>query len=419
MICKKTLIFEIFSRLFYANLSIMLLEFKFKNSRSFYEEQCFSMIAAKIKDLPENIVSLDGVPSLKGVSALKSAVIYGSNASGKTGFIYSILNAIRLIKESFLYEPDDVVFHQTFNSNERIKEATSYSFEFILNNTRYTYSYSCDFNSILSEELIHYPKGKKKELFSRFKNEDGSYTWDLNRSLKKERAIKELTMKNVLFLSRAATLDSKVFEPVYKWFVGKFQIFNFSNGMAVSSDFTEKLIIENPQKLSELLEFMKKADFGINNIKVDEDTNLQTSNDRIRFLHKGLDIPFTKAMESAGTNRLFNLWSVITTILEKGDILIVDELENSLHPLLLSEVIKLFHSEKNTKGAQLIFTSHCPFLMKGKILRRDQFWFCEKNEQGESTMFPLSDFKIRNDFSLENGYLTGRFGAIPNIEPLM
>ncbi len=398
----------------------MLIEFGFRNSRSFYNGQQFSMVASKLKDLSENTVSLDDVPSLKNVSTLKSSVIYGGNASGKSGFIYSLLNAILVIRESFKTEPGKGVFRQCFNSQKRLDEETSYYFDFIINKVRYVYSFSCNFKHIINESLYAYPNGKRQELFLRTKNSDNSYFWKINASLKKEKGISDLTMENVLFLSRAATLDSQKFKPIYDWFSNSINIFILSNGMDIGSDYTDKMIVEDPVRRFELLQFMKKADFGISEIQVNENTNLQTAADRIRFIHSGIDIPFTKSMESSGTNRLFNLWSIIRLVLEKGYVFVVDELENSLHPLLLLEIIKLFNSDSNINGAQLIFTSHSPFLMSQKIFRRDQIWFCEKNENGESTIFPLSDFNIRNDFSIDKGYLSGRFGAIPNIgEPLM
>ena len=398
----------------------MLIEFRFKNSRSFYEEQQFSMVASKLKDLTENVVSLDDIPSLKKVSTLKSSVIYGSNASGKSSFIYTLLNALLVIKESFKSEPDKGVFRQSFNSKKRMEEDTSYYFDFIVNKTRYIYSFSCNFKYITNESLIAYPNGKPQDWFSRCRNADGTYSWKINSALKKEKGISELTMENVLFLSRAATLDSQIFKPIYDWFVNGINVFILSSGMDISSEFTDKIIVEDPVSRFELLQFMKKADFGISEIKVNENNNLLTAADRIRFMHAGIDVPFTKSMESSGTNRLFNLWSVIRTALEKGLVFVVDELENSLHPLLLLEIINLFNSASNTNGAQLIFTSHSPFLMARKVFRRDQIWFCEKDERGESSIFPLSDFNIRNDFSIDKGYLSGRFGAIPNIEePLM
>ena len=400
----------------------MLIEFKFKNSRSFYSEQEFSMVASNIKDLPENTISLNHIPSLKNVSGLKSAVIYGSNASGKSGFIISMLNAILIIKNSFKYDPGQTIFRQSFHSKERINEETSYLFDFIVDDIRYIYSFACNSQHILNESLLAYTKGKPQRWFSRKRERDNSYSWEINKgkSWKKEDAIKDLTMENVLFLSRAATLDSERLKPVFNWFSQKFNILFLSSGMGLSPELTDKMIIENNAKRIELLQFMKKADFGISDIQVDENTNAINSLDRIRFIHSGPDMPFTKSMESSGTNLLFCLWSPLKTVLDNGWILVVDELENSLHPLLLLEIIKLFNSTRNIKGAQLIFSSHNQFLMSQKTFRRDQIWFCEKNLEGESSIFPLSDFKIRNDFSISKGYISGRFGAIPNIiDPLI
>lgn len=387
----------------------MLLEFKFKNSRSFANKACFSMLASKISGPPFNVATFEDSKRLKNFATLKSAIICGANGSGKSSFLTSLCNAVSLIKDSHKFSAGECMPQIAFKSQAKKKEKTHFEFEFIANKVRYKYFFSHNAESVGSESLIAYPNGRPQEWFLRKRETNGDYTWRFGKSLKNEKSVTRLTAENVLLLSQASVCYAPKLRKIYNWFAKTFQTFNLpeENTKAYISEYISK------SDIKPLVEFLKIADPDIRQVEIRKDGCKKPC--EILFYHTSLCEGISYEEEAVGIMALLCLWIAAKRAIDSGGILIADAPEKNLHTLLLVEIIKLFNSQKNNKGAQFIFTSHNHALLSQEIFRRDQIWFCEKNKRGESEIYPLAKFKVRKDLSIRKAYVSGLFGALPRL----
>ncbi len=387
----------------------MLLEFKFKNSRSFANKACFSMLASKISGPPFNVATFEDSKRLKNFATLKSAIICGANGSGKSSFLTSLCNAVSLIKDSHKFSAGECMPQIAFKSQAKKKEKTHFEFEFIANKVRYKYFFSHNAESVGSESLIAYPNGRPQEWFLRKRETNGDYTWRFGKSLKNEKSVTKLTAENVLLISQASVCYAPKLRKIYNWFAKTFQTFNLpeENTKAYISEYISK------SDIKPLVEFLKIADPDIRQVEIRKDDCKKCS--EILFYHTSLCEGISYEEEAVGIMALLCLWIAAKRAIDSGGILIADAPEKNLHTLLLVEIIKLFNSQKNNKGAQFIFTSHNHALLSQEIFRRDQIWFCEKNKRGESEIYPLAKFKVRKDLSIRKAYVSGLFGALPRL----
>jgi hypothetical protein len=237
-----------------------------------------------------------------------------------------------------------------------------------------------------------------------------------------------------LFLSTAIQLNSEQLRPIFDWISS---LVVFERGGVPFFSHTVEHIMRNPQHQVE--DLMRAADIAIAAIDIDVRTvksagvqfDMLTGNvEKLAPEAQELKVPvfrheaprgsakFELPDESDGTQRLFSLAGPLFEIMRDGRVLCVDELDRSLHPLLVRQLVDMFHNPLiNTGGAQLIFTTHDTSLLNAEILRRDQYWFTEKTADQDSQLFPLTDFSVRKDEAFERGYLTGRYGAIPILKP--
>ncbi len=414
----------------------MLIEFKFRNYRSFQDETVFSMVASSDKSLPENTIP---VPSFGNRDLLRSAVIYGANAAGKTNLINAIGFVDKFVNTSMerkLNTPIKVrPFLLTLESNRAPSE---FEITFLDDAAvRYQYGFHLTSERIVREWLVVYPKGSPQTWFEREHTGpfDSEPRWYFGRNMKgKNNQLAELTRPDVLFLSNAAKLNHRQLGHVFEWFQNSLRILD-------ANDFIEMLVTYSAAKAKDdqhmhvrLCNMLKVADFGISGFDVREETYTEQNlpedmPDELRkqlVNKKHLDVymrhPISEEKEvslpleeeSAGTQRFFALSGPLEEVLENGWTLFVDELDSSLHPLLVRHLISLFHNPQiNPKGAQLIFNTHDTTLMDCCLFRRDQIWFVEKDRQGCSHLYPLLDFSPRKGEALAKGYLMGRYGAIP------
>lgn len=387
----------------------MLLEFKFKNSRSFANKACFSMLASKISGPPFNVATFEDSKRLKNFATLKSAIICGANGSGKSSFLTSLCNAVSLIKDSHKFSAGEGMPQIAFKSQAKKKEKTHFEFEFIANKVRYKYFFSHNAESVGSESLIAYPNGRPQEWFLRERETNGGYAWRFGKSLKNEKSVSKLTGENVLLLSQASVSYAPKMKKIYDWFAKSFQTLNFINQTS-KADISEYI---SESDIRALGEFLKIADSDIRKVEIKKDDCKKPC--EILFYHTSLCEGLSYKEESSGIVALLGLWIAAKRAIDSGGILIADTPEKNLHTLLLVEIIRLFNSQKNNKGAQFIFTSHNHALLSQEIFRRDQIWFCEKNERGESEIYPLAKFKVRKDLSIRKAYVSGLFGALPRL----
>ncbi len=426
----------------------MLLKFKIKNFKSIRDQVEFSMIAAQsLKDSPDRLVPL---PRGKE-AALRVSATYGANASGKSNFLSSLAHLITLVTHSTkLLGGEGGLPYTPFElDHESGQKPSEFELDFLVDNIRYRYGVIHDRNKVHEEWLIAYPKGQPVVWFERDASEEDPYYF--GPSLRgQNRVTASLTRKDSLFLSVAAEKNHQMLDPVADAIRNQFRLTKpdqFRFRRVTASQFAK-----SESYRSRIVEFLAMADLGISDYvfkdvpsneladrlntelnKAFKDTIDRISKEyraqiemtpvfdsdagELHFAHTtahGQAEFLDPTHESRGTWMLFSYLPLILPALEEGGTLIIDELEASLHPKIASRIVEIFNSPKtNTKNAQLIFTTQSASLLRIGPMSRDQIWFTEKDHAGRSTLYPLTRFHARKGEQFENGYLQGRYGAIP------
>ena len=419
----------------------MLLEYNFRNYKSFRDFSTLSMIGVKSfkEHEPDNIISIEKE------KILKTAVVYGNNASGKSNLVKGLQSMKEMVKSSFrdaLIEKDSTFQTEKFLLNTETEKAPSlFEVIFIYENTKYKYGFEVGNNTIL-KEWLYYTSTKETPLFIRERN-----NYKINKTSFKEGInLDKKTRENVLFLSLVAQFNGTISNKIIEWFnnvnfisgihdkgYGIYTINklkndkNFNKWLSLILNHLEisNITIEEVDfKEEELNEIIDKTDDEKlkNFITALNKLGNQTKKIRISTWHKKYNnnnllvdtIPFDlEKQESEGTKKFINLLGPWYDTLKKGKILIVDELDSRLHTQLTKNLIELFHVHNNN-SAQLIFTSHDVNLLDKDIFRRDQIWFIEKDQFGSSQLYSLADFKaerVRKTSSFSKNYLNGKYGA--------
>ncbi len=407
----------------------MLVNFTVKNFRSFKEERTFSMEAASIKEHKESVINRNKY------KLLPVAVFYGANSSGKSNLLTAILRMKRIVISDSGRNPGQSLQYDPFALDETSKtQPTFFEIQFIYKETLYRYGFEYNKVEIVSEWLYEKKFGEKEyELFIRSGEE---IEVDEKRFLE-GKLIKEnnLTSKNRLFLSVVAQFNGEKSKLIFEWFL-------FLNGLSGLDDekygnFTSEVFLNEQYSdiANKAQEFFNDLQLGFSEFSVelgnkgDEDKavmldELTTHNIYNQENEKIGTEKFSKdKMESEGTKKVISLSGPIFDTLKRGGILIVDELDAKLHPLLTRNIVLLFMDpEKNTNGAQLIFATHDTNLLDLAIIRRDQIWFAEKDDVESTDIYSLVEFKdeegkkVRNDCDIKCNYIKGRYGAIPFIK---
>ncbi|MCB1423026.1 MAG: ATP-binding protein [Nitratireductor sp.] len=415
----------------------MLIEFRVKNFRSFKEEAVLNLAASSDKTNEDKSIIATGNRSVPRV--LKSAGVYGANASGKSNLIRAMQLLKGIVRDSAGLQAEQEINVQPFLLDPVTSESpVEYEVTFIFKGVRYQYGFNLHPTKILNEWLIVYKTNQPAVWFERkYNKKESKYEYKFSSQLLGAKSVwKESTRDNALFLSTAVQLNSEQLRPVFIFLTQNLVV--FENGVAPPPDFTVAHMRENQADL--VRQFLSAADISIDNIMLRKQDgfmnaikmNLATGQVEAqtrearelylpRFLHRSPSgsAEFDLKDESEGTQKLFALAGPIFEILENGKVLIVDELDRSLHTLLCRQLIWMFQDpEVNASNAQLVFTTHDTSLLDGELLRRDQVWFTEKDEHQASHLFPLSDFHPRKGEALERGYLSGRYGGVPILRPL-
>jgi uncharacterized protein len=415
----------------------MLLRFRFSNFQSFRAQQEFSLLASFGPDSTEDLLP---VPALKD-KALRTAAIYGANASGKTSVLRALQFMAYTVSDSHrLWKPDSLVPVRPFRGGAEVRPALSeFEADFLLNDVRHQYAFSLDAEGVVQESLSVYPNGKRQRWFTRERGKP--ITFGRNLPGDNNKTIAGLTRKNSLFVSAAAQNAHDALSPVYDWFVNRLSfVIDDRSGLARRT----ARICMNDEDRSAISEMVSIADLGITDVKlqlseldesarekakklIDAVTSILDIKDAppsdlseplpsVQLLHRiaGSIVPFDLDEESNGTIAYLALLGPITKALKEGGALFIDELDRSLHPMVARYILRLFKSgATNPRGGQLIFNTHDTSMLRSGLLRRDQVWFTEKDHNGESHLYPLTDFKPRKQENLGSGYLQGRYGAIP------
>lgn len=408
----------------------MLVEFRLKNFRSFRDEAVLNFVASRDKTNEKNSVMTTDNRSVRRL--LRSAVIYGPNAGGKSNLVRAVQILRAFVSESATLKAGQTINVQPFQLNTATAEQPiEFEITFLLGNVRYQFGFTLTSRKVLSEWLIVYRSTQPATWYERnFDERTQKYNYKYSAQLLGPKATwQESTRDNALFLSTAVQLNSEQLLPIFEYLTKSLVI--FENGSGPALDYTVAFIAE--RQADGVREFLSAADIGIADIKLkkqpiraiqfDIATGQMTSPPPEPqemtvpiFEHKTKfgSAVFDFRDESEGTRKLFNLAGPLFEILERGQVLIVDELDRSLHALLVRQLIELFQNpDLNENGAQLIFTTHDTSLLDGELLRRDQIWFAEKDEDQASHLYPLSDFSPRKREALGRGYLAGRYGGVP------
>lgn len=412
----------------------MLVEFRTQNFRSLRDEQLLSLVASPDKSLLDTHALDTGLKAAPHV--LKSAVVYGANASGKSNLIKALQYMRDVVLMSATLQPGQAFARlQPFRLDAvSASQPTAFEVTFILDGVRYQYGFAMNAQRIVSEQLLVYKAFKPQRWFERhFDAESGKDVYEFGPGLKGAKTLWEgATRPNALFLSMAVQLNSEALRPVYDWFAHRLVILN--EHAPLSPQFSLEMLKLEAQRKA-IGEFLRAADISIADVEVatkqatvhsirfdlatgkrEEETGEQTV-DEVRFHHltEHGQAVFDLADESSGTRNLLFLAGPVLDILSNGQTLVVDELDTSLHTLLVQALVRLFHRpEANTGGAQLVFTTHDTSLLDAYgLFRRDQVWFVEKRPDQSSSLYPLLDFSPRKNEALERGYLQGRYGALP------
>ena len=404
----------------------MLIRFSFKNFKSFKNENCLDMEATSLKEHEYNVAKTENGEYLK-VSA-----IYGANASGKT----NVLQAFDYMKKRILVSDDS-------KKNSPIDEENIYSFminndpialevEILAKNNKiYKYGFEVLKDTIISEWLFEKRVNKFYAIFERNNNNV--------QIMKVKNKLFDLT--NVddtsLFLKSYRSIDksNEDFSNVYDWFVNSMylDLGNPNFERFINNRVSLKILSDENYK-KELLKFIKTFDSGIEGIRTTPDSIEAVKSNNgiidIEVLHRGENgelkaLPFY--LESNGTRKMFHLFDFFMDALKNGMVLFIDELDAKLHPLLTRYIINLFHnSQTNIGNGQLIYSTHDTVNLNKETFRRDEIWFAEKDKDGISEIYALSDYileddknagkKVRNDATYNKDYLTGRYGAIPVLD---
>lgn len=416
----------------------MLVEFRVKNFRSLRDEQVLSLVASKDKTWRDTHTLSTGIKAAP--SLLKSAVVYGANASGKSNLIKALQYMRGVVVESAtVIQPGQVYAVQPFRLDVKsADQPTEFEVTFIVDGVRYQYGFAMTARRIVREHLLVYKAFKPQRWFERFFDaENDKDVYDFGHEFKGAKSLWEgATRPNALFLSMAVQLNSETLRPVFDWFANGLAIFNEQAKLGPEISIR---MLEQAEGRESILDFLSAADISIAEIEVvtDKITALTTQFDpvagkaeshteeleahQLRFSHiteHGRAV-FDLMDESSGTRNLLFCAGPVLNALRKGLTLVIDELDTSLHALLVRELVHLFHcAETNIGGAQLIFTTHDTSLLDVPgLFRRDQVWFVEKGRDQASTLVALSEFSPRKSEALERGYLTGRYGGVPFLKP--
>lgn len=415
----------------------MLIEFRIKNFRSFMDENVFSLVASSDKTNESKNVNKTNVRSIPRV--LKTTAIYGANASGKSNLIRAIQLLRAIVADSAGLQPNQELNVQPFRLNSKNEnDPIEFEVTFLKNKVRYQFGFSLTAKQIINEWLIVYKTNQPQSWYSRnFDPDRNSYTYKFGSHMRGAKALwKNATRPNSLFLSMATQLNSEQLKPIFDLITQNLIV--FERGAIPMMDYTVDHIAKNGADT--VKKFLAAADVGIDDIQLKSTPHTfklmeldiakgQIANPREEerdilvptFLHTSSagSAIFNFEDESEGTQKLFNLAGPLFNIFERGQVLIVDELDRSLHPLLVYQLIEMFQDQEiNKNNAQLIFTTHNTSILTNTLLRRDQIWFTEKANNQASKLFPLTNFALRKSEAIERGYLSGRYGALPILTPL-
>lgn len=402
----------------------MILKFTVENFKSIKMPIVFDLQCSALKD-SEGKANTKIVLN-EDLSYKKITAIYGPNASGKSNFISALYTMANLVRDSSTITPEDRLVYDPFLfDGGTMANPTRFAIELYLNGVRYLYSFSYNDASIISEKLQYAPKNYTVLVFERKGNE-----YQFGSDEKILSPFVERTSANKLFLGTVSSFNYQPCVDVYRFFANDLivdfqnRIYRTSAGQNLLNEISEKIIKDENFRFYSL-SFLQAADLNISSlepkplapsspardafVKGKSDYSLMVGH-RVsgeeHFLHL--------EEESDGTQSILFLSFFFYQAMLGEKVLLVDELDQSLHTMLLPFLVKVFAN--NCPQSQFIFATHDASIMRQSTLRRDEYYFAEKDDDVATSLFPLSDFSVRKNAKIEDEYLEGRFGAVPFIK---
>ncbi|MBR5427375.1 MAG: ATP-binding protein [Clostridia bacterium] len=427
----------------------MLIEFTFKNYRSFRDETNLSLEATGLSSFKNSIIEYNS-----SIKLLPSVAIYGKNGGGKSNIIRAFWLSVQFIKNAqrTQHENSKIPVVPFALNDYSYTKPTTFEFVYIVDRIKYWYGFSATREKITEEYLYHAPKGQKALVFKR-----NQQLFDFTEEKAKRKLISETVAENQLFFSVACTMNDITCIHAMRWF-RDFVFFSQDY-----SDIPRQLIeySEDKNMLKAISDYAKAADVGIEEMRFEfnskevkdetafpdeipegikvaliqfrqalsetsnsSDIHLKMGKITAKTSHKGKtntgdisSFELDLSDESDGTKKLMALAPAIESVLQKGGVLLVDEIERELHPTLVNFIVSKFQSKNtNKQGAQIIFTTHNTELMNLEYIRKDQIYLVDKNQKdGVSELYGISDFNTRTTDNIRKGYLVGKYGAVPNV----
>ena len=405
----------------FSNINIMIIEFTVGNFLSFNKKRTLSFEAqGGVSELKDNFFVF------QKQKLLRSIVLYGANSSGKSNLIQALGRMKFCILISVKLNETDLLDYSPFLlSSVSEYQPTFFEMVFVSEKQKFRYGFEYNIKKIISEWFFEIKQTKEIPLFIR--TEEGIAVYD---NFQEGKGKEEATNNNRLFISLVAQLGGKISKQILKYF-SNFNVIS-GTGHKDYEEYSKKMFHEQLPGFSESLQLFQTLNLGIISVETVESKSHSGKKEiELNTIHHIYDdkgeiidtISWNKNKnESEGTKKVIDLSGPLFTTLLKGQILIVDELDAKLHPLITMQIIKLFNaSETNPNNAQLLFATHDTNLLSTDIFRRDQVWFTEKDGVEQTDLFSLDDFvfadgtKVRKDANLEKNYIAGRYGAIPYI----
>jgi predicted ATPase len=397
----------------------MLVGFRASNVLSFREEFELSLLAPAGSDSTARPVN--------GLHVSPVAAVFGANASGKT----NVLNAMRWMRHAVLDSVADwarargVPRRPFALEREALQEASLFEVDVLIGKDRYVYGFEVSDERVETEWLHVFPQGSRRRQVwferdaERLDHGADEYRFPSDRLKGAKKPVVDYTRPNALFLTAAASLQLKQLVPLYEWFKDNFWLVGPSEELRERDAYTRWQLLR-PGFRDRVEGLLAVADLGVTEVVVeDRGDDLP----EVSLVHDGNDGPVAfdiRHQESFGTLAWFAFLGPLLKALDDGTVLLADELDSSLHPVLVAEVVRLFKDPvANPRDAQLLFTGHdATLLSKAHVdrpLDREQVWITQKRRTGESELYPLTSVGVRADESLERGYLRGRYGGVPHI----
>lgn len=392
----------------------MLIEFTVGNYRSFKEKKTLSLEASSITEFNDNLIDIDSY------KLLKSAVIYGANSSGKSNLLNALKAMRNIVTKSASTSSTSEIDVMPFLLNT-VTEGQPSFFEvvFLIGKVRYRYGFEVDREKVHSEWLYERKKMKEVELFIRLDE-----NIDLSKQFDEGIGVEQKTRKNALFLATVDQFNGDISKLIMTWFDAQVMLSGLDH--TENRSLTMRYLRRDNLK-GMMRNFIHDFNFGFHQLQINEDE--ESGDNNVRTYHKKFDENGLEAgtveflmntHESSGTNKLFDMAGWIWVGLFLGRVVVIDELDAKLHPLITQTIVNLFNSkEKNPKNAQLIFATHDTNLLSCGQFRRDQIYFAEKDQFEATDIFSLVEYKdendigVRKDRKFEKDYIQGRYGAIP------